>query len=156
MTSFHEIIFYILYVAIVIICTVGDYGLYHGLITKKLQKQIKENSEEMNSMAQILTSAIGEKKTRLIYSILDTIPVMLIVILLAGLYFQGKYFQSEMLNRTTLTYMLIEILDGIFVVTMWPSPSFPSRPINKTLIITTIFFSLANVFLLLSILFQIL
>ena len=152
MQSFHEVTFYTIWGFCLLMCIIGDFGLYRGLLNGQLKKDLKESSQELGMATDSLNQLIGEKKTRLINAILASIPTIIVVILIFAMYYQGKAFNSDFLNRTTLAYLAIEILDGIFIAVKWPNPLFPDRPMTKALLATTIFFSVAN-FLLLAMIF---
>lgn len=151
MQSFHEIIFYILWTFTVAISAVGDYKLYREVANGEFKERLKDSSEDMGTTVDALNQAIGEKKTRLLNAVISSIPLIVVVILDFAMYYQGRYFESDMLNRATLTYLGVEILDSLFIAIKWPNPMFPERPISKDVMATTIFFSLANFVLLVTI-----
>lgn len=154
MTEFHQIIFYILFTCCAIISIVGDFAIYKGIANGKLIKSIKENGQDIGTANDMLNQALGEKAARWIQAIEAMIPSLLSLILVAGLYFQGRYFENAGLSHTLMAYLLVQILDGIFVNVKWPTPMFPERPITKMLLITTGIFSLLGYILLIFIFIQ--
>ncbi len=144
MINIHQLVFYLLVIFVLIFNAINGYSFFYNLVTGKIRKAITQGVEEdkKDSFPDI-PGAIT----------IDLMPIIILVIL-AAIYFQAKSFNSPVLIHTVITFCLIDILNLIFKKLSWPTSKNPDRPVTISLITFSSIFSLSKFALLILMLIQ--
>lgn len=149
---FHQLIFIILLLGILILDTFSDSRLYYHLLYKR--DYLKWRSGDFNDY-QDIRALISERKFKLMMTALFGFCVLCVLLLSFALYRLSFAFNQPFLTHLALTSLLLTILGQGVTLCTFPLPGITNIKLSRSRIIVDVIITILNYLCLVGMLLQI-